>query len=188
LRAGLAEVIKYGLIRDPDFFVWLEANIDRVLQRDPKALQHAIERSCRNKAEVVAADEHEAGPRALLNLGHTFGHAIETALGYGTWLHGEAVASGICQAARMSSRLGWLGRSEVERIEQLIGRAGLPVERPQRVSAETMRELMAVDKKARGGRPKLVLLKAIGEACVTGDYPETLLDQSLNEPSTHLPA
>lgn len=180
LRAGVAEIIKYGLIRDHEFFVWLESNIERLLERDAQALSFAIERSCRNKAEVVAADELESGVRAHLNLGHTFGHAIETGLGYGTWLHGEAVAAGICIAARISASMGWLTATDLGRIEQLIARAGLPTERPESLTVPRMRELMTVDKKARAGRPKLVLLKAIGTAAVSCDYDEALLDASLD--------
>ncbi|MEK7260685.1 MAG: 3-dehydroquinate synthase, partial [Pseudomonadota bacterium] len=127
LSAGLAEVIKYGLIRDPAFFVWLEQHLDRLLKRDPDALAEAIERSCRNKAEVVAADEREAGVRATLNLGHTFGHAIETGMGYGAWLHGEAVAAGMAMAADLSHRLGWLKETDLARIRALLERARLPV-------------------------------------------------------------
>ena len=123
LSAGLAEVIKYGLIRDPAFFVWLEQHLDRLLKRDPDALAEAIERSCRNKAEVVATDEREAGVRATLNLGHTFGHAIETGMGYGAWLHGEAVAAGMAMAADLSRRLGWLKETDLARIRALLERA-----------------------------------------------------------------
>jgi 3-dehydroquinate synthase len=179
LRAGLAEVIKYGLIRDQEFFVWLESNMERLLGRDPQALAFAIERSCCNKAEVVAVDELESGIRAHLNLGHTFGHAIETGLGYGTWLHGEAVAAGICIAARMSQSSGWLTADELGHIEQLVARAGLPTKRPESLSPARMRELMTIDKKARAGHPKLVLLRAIGSAVVTSDYDESVLDASL---------
>ena len=127
LRAGLAEVIKYGLIRDLPFLEWLEMHLERVLAREPKALEYAICRSCMNKAEIVVADEHENGERALLNLGHTFGHAIETGMGYGEWLHGEAVAAGTMMAAELSCRLGWIGVADVARVERLLGRAGLPV-------------------------------------------------------------
>lgn len=166
LRAGLAEVIKYGLIRDPEFYVWLEQNIDRLLARDPQALAYAVHRSCANKAEVVAADERESGERALLNLGHTFGHAIETGLGYGEWLHGEAVAAGTLIAAELSCRLGWLGSDVVQRIEQLFVRAGLPVVAPK-LGVERYLELMSHDKKVEDGRLRLVLLKGIGESVVS---------------------
>ena len=142
LGAGLAEVIKYGLIRDRAFFEWLETNIDALLKLDATSLIYAIERSCTNKAEVVATDEREGGVRALLNLGHTFGHAIETGLGYGSWLHGEAVAAGVCLAAELSQRLGWLNEQDVTRIVSLIRRAGLPCHLPPELDAKSMLELM----------------------------------------------
>ena len=166
LKAGLAEVIKYGLIRDPEFFLWLETNIEKLLVRDREALAYAVHRSCTNKAEVVAADERETGERALLNLGHTFGHAIETGLGYGEWLHGEAVAAGTLIAAELSCRLGWLTAESVKRIEALFLRGGLPVTGP---SLETVRylELMRHDKKVEDGKLRLVLLKSIGQAVVS---------------------
>lgn len=166
LKAGLAEVIKYGLIRDPAFFSWLESNLDALLQRDKTALAYAVARSCANKAEVVAADEREAGERALLNLGHTFGHAIETGLGYGVWLHGEAVAAGTLIAAELSARLGWLSRETVERIDQLFLRAGLPVTAPKLGAARYL-ELMSHDKKVQDGKLRLVLLEQIGRAVVS---------------------
>jgi 3-dehydroquinate synthase len=180
LFAGLAEVIKVGLIRDREFFDWLEAHMDRLLGRDPEALTHAIHRSCRNKAEVVAADEREEGVRATLNLGHTFGHAIEAGLGYGEWLHGEAIAAGMVMAADLSRRLGWLSEADVRRIAALIKRARLPVAAPPTLAPERFRELMSVDKKARGGKLRLVLLKQLGEAVVTGDVPAAALDETLN--------
>lgn len=179
LSAGLAEVIKYGLIRDRGFFGWLEANIDALLGRDPQALAYAIYRSCQNKAEVVAADEREAGVRAILNLGHTFGHAIETGLGYGTWLHGEAIAAGMVLAADLSRRLGWLAAADVARIEQLVRRARLPVRAPATLTNERFLELMAVDKKVQDGRLRLVLLKSIGEAVVTDEFPREQLAATL---------
>ena len=179
LSAGLAEVIKYGLIRDPVFFVWLEQHMDRLLKRDPDALAEAIERSCRNKAEVVAADEREAGVRATLNLGHTFGHAIETGMGYGAWLHGEAVAAGMAIAADLSHRLGWLKEPELARIRALLERARLPVQVPPKLSVARLRELMSVDKKVQAGKLRLVLLKQLGEAVITGDVPTAALDETL---------
>ncbi len=179
LSAGLAEVIKYGLIRDPDFFAWLDGHMDRLLARDPAALAEAIERSCRNKAEVVAADERESGVRATLNLGHTFGHAIETGMGYGAWLHGEAIAAGMVMAADLSSRLGWLKEHDVARIRALIGRAHLPVQAPPMLTAAQFRALMSVDKKVQAGKLRLVLLKSIGEAVITGDVPAAALDETL---------
>ncbi|MDR2876668.1 MAG: 3-dehydroquinate synthase [Chromatiales bacterium] len=179
LRAGVAEVIKYGLIRDDEFFVWLEANMDAVLARRTDALVHIIERSCRNKAEVVAADEHEGGVRALLNLGHTFGHAIETGLGYGEWLHGEAVAAGMCAAADLSVRLGRMTQNDCDRARALIARAGLPVELPAALDVERFIKLMAVDKKVEAGRLRLVLLDGIGRALVTADFDHKILRQSI---------
>jgi 3-dehydroquinate synthase len=179
LQAGLAEVIKYGLIRDAAFLGWLEQNLERLLARDADALAYAIERCCRHKADIVAADEKESGVRATLNFGHTFGHAIETGVGYGHWLHGEAVAVGMVMAADLSRRLGWLAGADVERTEAIIARAGLPVRAPAGVDIARLKELMAVDKKAQAGRVRFVLLKAIGEAVVTADVPAPLLDQTL---------
>ena len=166
LRAGLAEVIKYGVIRDLAFFEWLEENIEHCLQRDPEALAEAICRSCRNKAEVVVADEHERGERALLNLGHTFGHAIEAGLGYGEWLHGEAVAAGTMMAAQLSLQLGWIASPEVARVEHLLQRARLPVTGPT-LAVERYLELMRHDKKVLAGKLNLVLLKGVGHAVVS---------------------
>jgi 3-dehydroquinate synthase len=166
LKAGLAEIIKVGLIRDPDFFAWLEASIDDLLARRTETLAEAVRRSCANKAEVVAADERESGERALLNLGHTFGHAIETGLGYGEWLHGEAVAAGTLIAAELSHRLGWLTAEELARIERLFVRAGLPV-RGAPLGAVRYLELMRHDKKVEDGRMRLVLLRKIGRAVVS---------------------
>lgn len=164
--AGLAEVIKYGLIDDPEFFVWLEQNMGRLMARDTAALAYAVERSCRNKARIVMADEREEGQRALLNLGHTFGHAIEAGLGYGTWLHGEAVAVGMLLAARASHLLGQLSEADVTRIARLLQAAGLPVEAPT-LGFERWLELMAQDKKVEAGRIRFVLLRAMSQAYVT---------------------
>ncbi|MFZ2266075.1 MAG: 3-dehydroquinate synthase [Azonexus sp.] len=166
LKAGLAEVIKYGLIRDPNFFDWLEVNLERLLARDEEALIYAVHRSCANKAEVVAADERETGERALLNLGHTFGHAIETGLGYGVWLHGEAVAAGTLIAAELSCQLGWISVEALLRIEKLFVRAGLPVFGAP-LGAGRYLELMRHDKKVQDGKMRLVLLKGIGQAVVS---------------------
>lgn len=174
LRAGLAEVIKYGLIRDPEFFVWLEANIEKLLAKDKDALAYAVHRSCANKAEVVAADERETGERALLNLGHTFGHAIETGLGYGEWLHGEAIAAGTLIAAELSQRLGWLDAAAVSRIESLFVRCGLPVFGAPLGAARYM-ELMRHDKKVQDGKLRLVLLKAVGSAVVSDVASEAMI-------------
>jgi len=178
LAAGIAEVIKYGLIRDPAFFEWLEQNLDKLLARDTEALQYAIARSCRNKAEVVAADERESGERALLNLGHTFGHAIESGMGYGNWLHGEGVAAGTIMAADLSQRLGWIGAQEVARTRNLFERAGLPTVAPD-LGAEKYLDLMGLDKKVEGGKLRFVLLEAIGRAVVYGEVPEESLRQTL---------
>lgn len=170
LRAGLAEVIKYGLIRDLPFFEWIEIELDRLLSREPAALAEAIYRSCRNKAEVVVADERESGERALLNLGHTFGHAIETGMGYGQWLHGEAIAAGTLMAAQLSAQLGWIGQQDVARVERLLQRAGLPVRGPV-LEVERYLDLMQQDKKVQDGKLRLVLLKRIGEAVLTDEAP-----------------
>ncbi len=178
LQAGLAEVIKYGLIRDRDFFDWLLGHMPELLARQPAALGYAIERSCRNKAEVVAADERENDQRALLNLGHTFGHAIETHTGYRSWLHGEAVAVGMAMAAHMSTQLGWLSADEQERTEQLLAAAGLPLT-PPAMSAERFLELMAVDKKSLAGKLRLVLLKRIGAAVLSADFDPAALQRTL---------
>lgn len=170
LSAGLAEIIKYGLIRDLEFFEWLEANIERLLAREPEALAHAIERSCMNKAEVVAADETEQGERALLNLGHTFGHAIETGLGYGEWLHGEGVAAGTVMAATLSQRLGMLPAADIPRIVSLFERARLPVQGPDMPVSRYL-DLMANDKKVEEGKLRLILMEGIGKAVIRGDAP-----------------
>lgn len=176
LSAGIAEVVKYGLIRDLPFLEWLERNITGLLQRDTETLAEAIERSCQNKADVVAADELESGQRALLNLGHTYGHAIEASMGYGTWLHGEAVSVGICMAARHSEQLGWISKNDVERTVKLMQQAHLPTEKPAGLSSGDILKHMQVDKKARDGTIRLVLFKALGNATVTGNYPaKTLL-------------
>jgi len=179
LRAGIAEIIKYGLIRDTEFFQWLEKNLGPLLKRDPDALAYAISRSCRTKAEIVALDERESGLRAILNLGHTFGHAIETGLGYGTWLHGEAVAAGMVMAADLSHRLGWLAKDDLDRIERVVAVAGLPVRSPSALDETKLRGLMAVDKKVDAGRARFVLLRAIGRGTVTADVPPSLLDETL---------
>jgi 3-dehydroquinate synthase len=178
LRAGLAEVIKYGLIADAAFLAWLEAHVEALLELEPQALMHAISRSCEIKAEIVADDEREHGRRALLNLGHTFGHAIEAASGYGVWLHGEAVGVGMLIAAEMSARLGWLDRAAVERLRELLQRAGLPVAAPA-IGADRALELMGMDKKVLAGRIRLVMMKRLGEAVVTGDYPAGVLQETL---------
>jgi 3-dehydroquinate synthase len=179
LSAGIAEIIKYGLIRDPDFFEWLEANMMHLVKRDPHVTAYAIHRSCANKAAVVAADERESGERALLNLGHTFGHAIENGMGYGVWLHGEAVAAGTMLAADLSRRMGWLSSDDVSRIERLFKAANLPTQAPD-LGIENYLDLMGLDKKVADGKIRFVLLQAIGKATMTGDYPEEALRDTLS--------
>jgi 3-dehydroquinate synthase len=179
LAAGLAEVIKYGLIRDAAFFDWLEQNIELLKARDKQALAYAIERSCALKAEIVAADERESGQRALLNLGHTFGHAIETGTGYGNWLHGEAVATGMLMAADLSARHGWLSLDAVRRTEKLLQQSNLPTRAPDEMDTARFLELMAVDKKVVDGGLRLVLLKAIGDAVLTSDFDTGKLRETL---------
>ena len=180
-RSGLAEVIKYGIGLDAAFFDWLEVNIHALNRRDPGALAFAITRSCEIKAKIVAADERETvkeGGRALLNLGHTFGHAIETAMGYGVWLHGEAVAAGTIMAADLSQRLGWISKQDVTRTHKLFERAGLPVIAPN-LGKEKYLQLMGLDKKVVGGKMRFVLLKSIGRAVVSANVPAELLQQTL---------
>jgi 3-dehydroquinate synthase len=179
LSAGLAEVIKYGLIRDTAFFEWLEDNIGALLSRDKQALSFVIEKSCINKAEIVAEDETETGVRATLNLGHTFGHALETGAGYGSYLHGEAVAIGTCLAADLSRRKGWLNDADVERIIALFIKAGLPVKPPEQIHADRFLELMAVDKKNIDGQIRLILLEKIGVATLPIDIDPKLLELTL---------
>lgn len=180
LRAGLAEVIKYGCIWDPLLFDWLELNIDNLTRRSPKALAYAIGRSCEIKAEVVAKDERESNVRAVLNFGHTFGHAIESATGYATYLHGEAVGLGMLMATDLSHRLGWIDATEQARIRDLLMRAGLPVEAP-RIGVSRALELMQMDKKVLSGTVRLVLLEKLGRAVVTGAYEQPMLDATLAE-------
>ncbi len=180
LRAGMAEVLKYGLIRDGAFFDWLEARRDALLDRDAAALTEAIERSCRNKAEVVAADELEAGQRALLNLGHTFAHAIEAGAGYGVWLHGEAVGAGMVMAAALSADLGWIERTASEKVRQVIAAFGLPVAPPVDLPTDRWLELMAVDKKVVDGTLRLVLLTGIGSAVVSAEPNTDQLRQAID--------
>jgi 3-dehydroquinate synthase len=182
LAAGLAEVIKYGLILDAAFFDWLEAKIDRLVARDPQALTYAVRRSCELKGEVVGQDERESGARALLNLGHTFGHAIEAGLSFGTWLHGEAVAAGTVQAARLSQRMGMLSEADVARVAALLARAGLPTVAPDLGVARYL-ELMGLDKKVEGGKLRLILLRRIGQAYVSADFPPQALREVLAAPA-----
>lgn len=178
LSAGVAEVIKYGLIRDADFFDWLETNINELMGLNAAVISYAIYRSCKNKAEVVAADEHEAGERALLNLGHTFGHAIENAMGYGVWLHGEAVAAGTMLAADLSQRMGWLKNAEVKRMYDLLTASGLPLKAPS-LGITKYLDLMQSDKKVADGKIRLVLQQGIGKAVITSDYDADKLKQTL---------
>jgi len=181
LSAGIAEIIKYGLISDPVFFAWLEVNMEKLLARDSEVLAEAIRRSCHNKAEVVAADETESGVRATLNFGHTFGHAIEAAAGYGHWLHGEAVGTGMLMAADLSARLGWLTAADVHRIESLLVRARLPTRAPAHMDYATFMKYMSIDKKVQHGHIRLVLLKQIGVAIVTAEYDAALLKAAIDE-------
>lgn len=175
VSAGLAEVIKYGLISDYEFFIWLEQNIEHLMSGDQAALSYAVMRSCANKADVVAQDEHEGGIRAILNFGHTFGHAIETAQGYGNWLHGEAVATGMVMAADLSMRRGDLSQADVKRIIDLLERTNLPTLAPHNMTPEQFVDLMGVDKKVLDGRLRLVLLESLGKAIVTSDINADLL-------------
>ncbi len=177
--AGLAEIIKYGLVGDLEFYQWLTQHIDGLIARDNALLTEAIYRSCDNKARVVALDEREGGMRAILNLGHTFGHAIETAQGYGQWLHGEAIAVGMLMAADLSARQGWLTRVEVDALRELLLAAKLPVVPPASIEADTFLELMAIDKKVLDGQLRLVLLRQIGAAEVTSDFSLTALRECL---------
>ena len=179
LAAGLAEVIKYGLILDLPFLGWLETHIEQIQSRDPAILAEAISRCCQIKAQVVAADEKEQGQRALLNLGHTFGHAIETFTGYGSWLHGEAVAVGTLLAADLSLRCGWLTAQDVKRITELFQRARLPLSPPPEVTSADFLQLMAVDKKVLDGQLRLILLRQLGDAVVTDAFPSTALNATL---------
>ncbi len=179
-KAGLAEVIKYGFILDADFFEWLENNIDALLSRDSDAIAWAVRRSCEIKAQIVEADEHEHGQRALLNFGHTFGHAIEAAMGYGNWLHGEAISAGMVMALDMSARTGRMGGNTVQRGTHLLERAGLPIAPPQEMNPEQMHGYMARDKKVAAGQLKLILANAIGETEVCSDFSESDLFSTLS--------
>ena len=178
LRAGLAEVIKYGLICDAGFFDWLEAHMDALLAGEAAALAHVVRRSCEIKAEIVGRDEREHGDRALLNLGHTFGHAVESATGYTEWLHGEAIGAGLVMAAGMSRESGYLTSEQLERVTRLVARAGLPTH-VSNVTPDVALEHMRIDKKVQAGRIRLVLLRGIGSAFVTADYGEPALRHTL---------
>ncbi len=181
LSAGLAEVIKYGLINDLEFFQWLEQNINALLNRDSSALAYAIRRSCQDKADVVAQDERESGIRALLNLGHTFGHAIETGMGYGEWLHGEAVGAGMCLAAQLSQQLGLMNIHDVQRTVRLIKQARLPTQPPESMSAKQFTDLMAVDKKVINQQLRLILMKGIGQSFLTSDITVEQIEQCIKQ-------
>jgi len=182
LRAGLAEVIKYGLICDADFFAWLEAHVDALLAGDAAALAHVVRRSCEIKAGIVGRDEREQGDRALLNLGHTFGHAVESATSYKEWLHGEAIGAGLVMAACMSRESGHLTSDELDRVTRLVARTGLPTH-VSNVKPDAALELMRIDKKVKAGRIRLVLLRGIGGAFVSADCGEAALRHTL---ATHL--
>ena len=184
LAAGLAEVVKYGLIRDRPFFEWLEGNMPRLVRREAESLAYAIERSCINKAQVVATDERESGLRALLNFGHTFGHAIEAGMGYGRWLHGEAVGAGMLLATMLSQRLGLVTAGDVKRVSGLLKSAGLPLDAPG-FGLERYLELMGHDKKVADGRIHFVLLQRIGEAFVTDQVPRDALAEILSAGALH---
>ncbi len=181
LASGVAEVIKYGLIRDAKFFEWQEKNLEALLARDPATLAYAVKRSCENKAEVVSLDEREGGVRATLNLGHTFGHAIEAGIGYGGWLHGEAVAAGTVMSADMSLQMGWIDETLFNRVLELLKRANLPVSPPDSMNIQTFKSIMAVDKKVADGLLRLILLKgSLGNCVFTGEYDPKALDQTLS--------
>ena len=184
LHSGVAEVIKYGLIRDADFFEWLEKNMEKINNRDASALRYAIKRSCENKAEVVKADEKEAGVRATLNLGHTFGHAIENGSGYGAWLHGEAVSIGTCMAATMSAKMGWIDEELVKRTYDILISAKCPVDLPvdSPMNTEKFLKAMSIDKKVANGQLRLILLKgAVGNCVFTGDFDEGAMKETIEE-------
>ena len=178
LRAGIAEVIKHGFILDLPFVAWLEENIGKLTARDRAALEYAVRRSCELKAQIVAGDEREAGLRAILNFGHTFGHAIEAGAGYGQWLHGEAVGTGMVMAAELSARAGTLSREDAARVKSLIARAGLPMRGPN-LGAERYLELMQVDKKSAAGKVRFILLDGLGRATLRGDLDEKLIRESI---------
>ncbi|MCY4218826.1 MAG: 3-dehydroquinate synthase [Gammaproteobacteria bacterium] len=182
--SGMAEVLKYGLINDPEFFSWMEQNIDSVMQHDQTALIKIIQRSCINKARIVEQDERESGVRALLNLGHTFGHAIETVTGYGPWLHGEAVGLGMLMAARMSTLQGWLDNTDFLRIRSLLERVGLPVDPSNDFKPKELQEAMNMDKKVLAGKIRLILMQGIGKALICQNYDPTALLQTIEEFAT----
>lgn len=179
LSAGIAEVIKYGYINDLEFIDWLDENMEKLLKRDPEALAYAIYLSCEHKAKIVAADEKEKGQRALLNLGHTFGHAIETGMGYGNWLHGEAISAGMVMAAELSKEHGWIDQAELNSIHALLKKANLPITPPKEISASRFNELMSIDKKVQDGVLHLVLMKSLGESIISSDFDSEALQKVL---------
>jgi len=181
LSAGISEIIKYGYINDLDFIDWLDTNMHKLLKRDPEALVYAIKRSCEHKAAIVAADEKESGQRALLNLGHTFGHAIETGLGYGKWLHGEAVAAGMVMSAELSKEHGWISDTDIQGMRALLKKANLPVDPPKEISAEQFNDLMSIDKKVQDGVLHLILMKSMGESFITKDFDKNALRKVLGK-------
>jgi len=181
LSAGIAEVIKYGLINNPEFFNWLEVNLPQLLSRNSDALSYAIDCSCRDKADIVAADEKEAGVRALLNLGHTFGHAIETGTGYGNWLHGEAISCGMVMAAMLSYKQGWITEDELTRTQTILTRANLPVLPPATMTLDQFIEIMSVDKKNLEKKIRLILMKGIGKSFISDDFDNSLLNETLSD-------
>ncbi len=180
LLAGVAEVIKYGMLGDVAFLGWIETHLDQLLALDEATVAQTILRCCEMKADIVARDEREGGPRALLNLGHTFAHAIETHAGYGEWLHGEAVATGLCMAADLSARLDWITQAEARRCINLVSRCGLPTRPPSAMTPADFRSLMALDKKVASGQLRLILLRALGDAVVTGDFAPDALQATLD--------
>ncbi len=179
LSAGISEIIKYGYINDLDFIDWLDENMEKLMRRDADALAYAIHRSCEHKAKIVAADEKESGQRALLNLGHTFGHAIETGMGYGKWLHGEAIAAGMVMAAELSKEHGWISENDVNGIRALLMKANLPVDPPKQISPDRFNELMSIDKKVQDGVLHLVLMKSMGESIISSDFDKQALQRVL---------
>ncbi len=183
LSAGLAEVIKYALIMDSDFLTWLEQNLPAMMALDLTVLGEAVKRCCEYKAAIVAQDEREAGVRALLNFGHTFGHVFETHEGYGNWLHGEAVAAGMVQAAKLSQKMGWLSADDVARLKRVLTLAKLPINPPP-IAIDTALTLMGHDKKVKGGQIRLILLKSLGQAVLTDDFDASLLTEVLSKHST----
>ena len=180
LSAGLAEVIKYALIMDADFLTWLEHNLPAMMALDLAVLGEAVKRCCQYKADVVAQDERESGVRALLNFGHTFGHVIETHEGYGNWLHGEAIAAGMVQAAELSQKIGWLASEDVARIKRILTLANLPITPPS-IDVQTALDLMGHDKKVKHGQIRLILLKSLGDAVLTNDFDAELLTDVLSQ-------